>query len=196
LTLSATRWDARAAIVDAPPNRSYVLGAPTPNPRTPPTYVGGAGYSPWIGLRVGVAYATGIYATTRELTRPPAVNRHLNMVSVESEYAVGYTRLSGEFTSDRLETAAAHAVATEWFVQAVQTLSPRWFVAARLEGANAPSRSLDTPSPTLRMSEFAGGFRISTDVTLRTEAIRRKTYFSPSNDWQVGASLVWARRWL
>jgi len=26
--------------------------------------------------------------------------------------------------------------------------------------------------------------------------IRRKTYFGAVNDWQIGASLVWARRWL
>lgn len=196
LTLSTTTWDARAAVIASPPNRSFILGAPSPNPRATPTYVGGAGISPRSGLRVGLAYATGIYATTNELTRPPSMDRHLDMVSLEGEYAFGYTKLTGEFTYDTLETAADHVVAREWFLQGVQTLSPRWFVAARHEGANAPRRSATAAVPTLRVSEVTGGYRLSPEFTLRTAVVRRKTYFSAVNDWQVGASLVWARRWL
>jgi hypothetical protein len=196
LTLSTTKWDARAAIVAAPPNRSYILGAPNPNPRTRPTYVGGGGLSPRSGVRIGLAYATGVYATTNELTRPPSIERNLDMVSLEGEYAFGYTRLTGEITRDRIETAAGHSAASEWFIQGVQTISPRWFVAARHEGANAPPGTADKPLPTLRVSELTAGFRLSTDFTIRTAVVRRKTYFSLANDWQAGASLVWARRWL
>lgn len=196
VTLSTKTWDARGAVIASPPNRSFVLGAPNPNPRSQPTYVGGAGLSPRSGLRIGLAYATGIYATTNELTRPPSIDRHLNMVSVEGEYAFGYTKLTGEFTHDAIETAAGHAIAREWFLQGVQTLSPRWFVAARHEGANAPPRSSTAAIPTLRFSEITGGYRLSTAFTLRTAVVRRKSYFSAANDWQVGASLVWARRWL
>jgi hypothetical protein len=196
VTLSTTKWDARSAVVAAPPNRSYVLGASSPNPRSLPTYVGGGGYSPRSGVRIGIAYAAGIYATTTELTRPPSRDRHLNMVSLEGEYAFAYTKISGELTNDRIETGSGHVAAREWFVQGVQTISPRWFVAARHEGANAPPRTLGSLPPTLRVSELTGGFRMSTDFTLRTEVLRRKTYFSAANDWQVGASLVWARRWL
>jgi hypothetical protein len=194
VTFSTARWDARGAVITSPPNRSYVLGA-TGNPATRPSYVGGAGLTPVAGLRIGAAYAVGNYATSSELTKPPSMDRRLDMVAIEGEYAFGYTKLSGEFTHDRLETATGHAVAREWFVQGVQTLTPRWFVAARHEGANAPPRTIDKPSPTLRMTELTGGFRMSTDFTLRTAVIRRKTYFSAVNDWQAGASLVWARRW-
>lgn len=196
VTLSTMKWDARAAVVSAPPNRSFVLGSSSPNPRTRPTYVGGAGISPQSGLRLGLAYATGVYARSNELTRPPATDRHLDMIALEGEYAFGYTRFTGEFTHDTLETSTGHAVASEWFIQGAQTLSPRWFVAARHEGANAPPRSIDKPAPTLRMTEITGGFRASTDFTIRTAVLRRKTYFNAAHDWQVGASLVWARRWL
>jgi hypothetical protein len=196
LSLSARNWDARAAVVAAPPNRSYVLGASTSNPRTRLTYVGGGGISPWSGARIGLAYATGVYAGANEFTALSASDRHLDMVSLEGEYAFRYTKLTGEFTHDTIETGAGQSVANEWFLQGVQTLSPRWFVAARHEGANAPPRSVDKPAPTLRVSEVTGGFRLSTDLTVRTAVLRRKTYFSPVNDWQVGVSLVWARRWL
>jgi hypothetical protein len=196
LTLSSAKWDARGAVIASPPNRSFVLGAAGPNPRSRPTYVGGGGISPRSGVRVGLAYATGIYATTRELTRPPSIDRHLEMVSLEGEYAFGYTKITGELTDDRIETAAGHAVAREWFLQGVQTISPRWFVAARHEGANAPPRPSTSAVPTLRVSEVTAGYRVSTEFTLRSAVVRRKTYFSSVNDWQVGASLVWARRWL
>jgi len=196
VTVSTTKWDARGAVVTAPPNRSFVLGSASPNPRSRPMYVGGAGISPQSGLRVGVAYAAGAYATSNELTRPPSTERHLDMVALEGEYAFGYTKLSGEFTHDKIETATGHSIAREWFVQGVQTISPRWFAAARYEGANAPPRTSNGPVPTLRMTEVTGGFRMSTDFTIRTAVLRRKTYFSSVNDWQAGASLVWARRWL
>jgi hypothetical protein len=196
LTLSTTKWDVRGAVVATSTNRSFVLGSPNPNPRWCPTYVGGGGFSPRSGLRLGLAYATGDYATTSEITRPPSTDRHLDMVSFEGEYAIGYTKLSGEFTHDRIETATGHAIASQWFLQGVQTIAPRWFVAARHEGANAPRRSATAAPPTLRASEVTGGFRLSTDFTLRTAIVRRKTYFSATNDWQVGMSIVWARRWL
>ena len=102
------------------------------------------------------------------------------MVSLEGEYAFGYTKLTGEFTRDTLETGTGHDDRQQWFIQGVQTLSPRWFVAARHEGANAPPRPSASRAPTLRMSEVTVGFRLSTDFTIRTAVVRRKTYFSPS----------------
>jgi hypothetical protein len=195
-TTSTARWDARAAVVSSPPNRPFVLNAGTPNPRSRPTVVVGGGITPKTGLRLGLAYAGGAYATTQELTRAPANGRHLHMVSAEGEFAFGYTKLTGEFTRDRLDTGIGHAVATEWFLQGSQSLTPRWFAAARYEGANAPPRSVGQAAPTLRMSEITAGFRLSREFTVRSSVARRKTYFSPRADLQVGASLVWARRWL
>ena len=43
-------------------------------------------------------------------------------------------------------------------------------------------RSIDKPAPTLRMTEFTGGFRASTDFTIRTAVVRRKTYFGSVDD--------------
>src|SRR5262249_61420834 len=114
----------------------------------------------------------------------------------EGGHAFAYTKGWGESTYDRMETAAGHGSASQWFFQGVQTISPRWFVAARHEAADAPPRSAAGTAPTLRASEVTGGFRLSTEFTLRSAVVRRKTYFSANNDWQVGMSIVWARRWL
>ena len=117
-TASTTRWDARAAVVSSPPNRPFVLGAATPNPRSQPAVIVGGGITPKTGLRLGLAYAHGTYATTHEVTRVPGDGRQLQMVSAEGEFAFGYTKLTGEFTRDRLETANGHATATGWSFRA------------------------------------------------------------------------------
>lgn len=194
-TASTTTWDARAAVVTSPPNRKFVLNSDSPNPRSRPTVIVGAGVTPRTGLRVGLAYASGEYATSSEITRPPSDGRSLDMISVEGDLAFGYTRLTGEVTRDSLETASGRAIATEWFLQGVHSLTPRWFIAGRYEGANAPPRPGGVGT-TLRVSEITGGYRLSQDFTLRTAFVSRKTYFSPQPSRQVGISLVWARRWI
>jgi hypothetical protein len=195
VTASTQKWDMRAAVLTSPPNRSYVLGSESPNPPSRPVVVVGGGVTPRTGLRLGVAYATGDYTTSEEMTRNASGDRRMNMVSVEGELAFGYTRLVGEVTRDAMTMRAGEAVATQWFLQGVHTLTPRWFVAARHEGANAPPSPFFGPRPTLRISEVAAGFRISRDFTIRGEMLSRKTYYSAATDRQVGTSLVWARKW-
>jgi hypothetical protein len=195
VTASTNFWDARAAVVTAPPNRGFVLSSDTPNPSARPMLVVGGGITPKAGLRVGAGYATGEYAKASEITRAPFVGRHMNMLSLEGEYAFGYTRLNGEMTHTRLETASGHAVARQWFMQGVQAIGPRWFVAGRHEGATAPIRLSGGPHPTLRVNEATVGYRLTEAFTLRGELLTRKMYFSPNTDVQVGTSLVWAQRW-
>ena len=178
-----------------PTARLYVLNASSRNPTLRPTVVVGGGVTPQTGLRLGVAYATGPYALGSEVTRAPLTDRRLHMLAFEGEYAFGYTKLTGEFIRDTVTTAMGEARATEWFVQGVHTLTPRLFVAARHEGANAPPSLVGIASPTLRVSEATVGVRLSESFTLRTAVAWRKMYFSSAHYQQVGASLVWARRW-
>jgi hypothetical protein len=194
-SVSARAWDARAAVVASPPNRGFVLHADRPNPSMRPMLIVGGGVTPTIGLRVGAAYATGNYATSREITRGPAHERGVDMYALEGEYAFGYTKLTGELTRSRVDTAAGHANATQWFVQGVQTLAPRWFVAGRHEGATAPIRPSGGGHPTLRVSEATVGYRATPAFTIRGALVARRTYFSQRTDTQAGVSLVWAQRW-
>lgn len=198
LTISATKWDSRVALVASPPNRSFVLYAPRPNPLARPIAVFGGGVTPKTGLRLGAAVAAGEYAKATELTPAASAGRGLRMLSVEGEWAFGYTKLSAELTHDWIETAGITEKASEWFLQGVHTLTPRWFVGGRLERASAPPlRAVGVPvrERTLRVSEATAGFRLSPELTLRGSFLSRKLYFGPTRDQQVGASLVWARRW-
>ena len=70
LTLSATRWDARAAVVNSAPVRGWVLGGAT-NPSPTPVFEAGAGVTPTTGLRLGVSFAHGAFLRGRG-TQPDA----------------------------------------------------------------------------------------------------------------------------
>jgi hypothetical protein len=195
LTISSGLWDARAAVVTSAPTRTYVINKDG-NPRATPVIVTGAGLTPLMGLRVGAAYAGGLYATGDELTMPEAEGREFRMVNVEGEYAFGYTKVSGELTRTAFDVTAGKEVARAWFLQAAHTLSPRWFVAARQEGVSAPPPfGVPGARRMFHMSEATVGYRLSHELTLRTSFVSRKAYTRSEWDQQVGASIVWTRRW-
>jgi hypothetical protein len=198
LTLSTTRWDARGAIVNSAPARRFALHADEPNPRSTPVFVGGGGVTPRPGLRIGGAFAAGRYATAGELTGAATGDRQLRMWSVEGEYAVGYTKVSAEITREMFDAGALRDTAATWFVQGVQTLSPRWFVAARHEGISAPpfgGSITGGPRLAYKATEASAGYRLSPELTVRGSFFASKWYTSTTYDRQGGLSLVWSRRW-
>ena len=196
LAVSSDRWDARAALVNSTPTRIQVIGGAT-HPRATPVVEAGAGITPRTGLRIGVSVARGEYLTAEELTPAASSGRELTMVGIEGEYAFGYTKISGEMIRDAFATTGDTAIARAWFVQGIQTLSPRWFVAARQEGTAAPilaTGAAFAARSTLQTAEATLGFRITPDITVHGGYFGRK-FYRPAWDHQIGASIVWARRW-
>jgi hypothetical protein len=198
VTASGLKWDARGGVISAPTNRIFIVNAPTPNPKPRPFVVAGGGITPRVGLRLGASYGAGEYVTREELAVPSANGRMLRMASVEGDYAFGYSRFTGEVTRDRLETSAGTETAYAWFIQGTQTLAPRWFVAARQEGASAPP--LRTATVTGRrtifhVTEATLGYRLTPELAVRGSFITRKAFTRGDWDQQAGVSLVWARRW-
>jgi hypothetical protein len=197
LTLSTNIWDARAAVINSAPTRVYEVGSPT-NPRQTPVLVAGGGITPFTGFRLGASFAHGDYATADEISQPGVTGRAVTMVGGEGELAFGYTKIRGEMIRSAFETSGPTAVAREWFVQGVQTLSPRWFVAARQEGTSAPPlvNGIAIGQRTdFKTVEATAGFRVTPDVTLRGSYYAREFYGATSWDNQAAVSLVWARRW-
>jgi hypothetical protein len=192
-TLSTARWDARVAVTSTTPARTFVLGAYTnPNPPTTPSLVVGAGVTPVAGFRAGVSFATGRYASTNEVGSE-LVARAMTMAGVEAEYSFGYTRVSGELVRTAFDRpTGGTAAAYEWFIEGVQTLAPRWFVAARQETAVSPAAIAQRE---LKTVETSVGFRVAPEWTVRGSYYAREFYGAPQWDNQIGASLVWARRW-
>ena len=197
VTVSSAHWDARGAVLNSAPTRIYAIGRLT-RPAQAPAFVAGAGVTPITGLRLGASFAYGQYATAREVTGPIQADRSVTIAGGEGEYAFGYTKISGEILRSRFERSAGKAVAYEWFVQGIQTLSPRWFVAGRHEGTQAPPLITATTvgsAMRLTMAEATVGFRVTPDVTLRSSYYARKSYGASAWDHQVGVSAVWARKW-
>jgi hypothetical protein len=196
-TVSSAHWDARAAVLNSTPTRIYAVGRPG-SPRQAPAFAAGAGITPIAGLRVGASFARGHYATMQEVTGLRPVERSVLIAGAEGEYAIRYTKISGEFLRSRFERFAGQAVAYEWFVQGTQTIAPRWFVAARHEGTQAPPLVTATTigrATRMTIAEATVGFRVTTDVTLRASYYTRKSYGAAAWDQQAGVSAVWARKW-
>jgi hypothetical protein len=193
VTVSGTSWDARGAVVHATPTRMFVIGR-RGNPASTPAVVVGGGVTPRVGLRIGGALARGAYASERELTDPLAGPRTATMTSVEVEYAFGHTRVAGELTHDRFDAAGVTNTAVAWFLQGSHALSPRWFVAGRHEGVQAPAAGSGTRA-TMHIAEATLGYRVALDVTLRGAVVSRKSFARTDWDQQAGLSVVWARRW-
>jgi hypothetical protein len=197
---SGSRWDARAAITDGTPARyRNVLGS---GPSPAPQFIAGGGFTPIVGLRIGAGVASGkyrlssdrdYYGTSYAGMLPDAQALVFN---VEAEYAFRYTKISGEWVRDRFETDTEPAVARGFYLQAVQTLTPRTFAAARLTRASTP---LLTTAGVERRSrsvmEATGGYRLTPQLTLKA-GYQASRPFGPS-DWNHAAiwSLVWAQRW-
>ena len=196
VTFSTNKWDARGAVVDTAPTRIFVINGAT-NPPSTPVVEAGAGITPKIGLRIGASFAHGEYVAGSELMPSASSGRGLTLVALEGEYTFGYTKLNGELTRDALETGSGTAIAYEWFVQGVETLSPRWFVAARQEGTSAPPSAsiVGDTRKTFQTTEATLGYRLSPDVTFRASFYARKTFTTPDWDQQAGVAVVWAHRW-
>lgn len=197
LTLSSARWDARGALLQSAPTRVAVINRPGA-PTFVPALVGGLGFTPRTGFRVGGSIARGQYAAADEVPPSFSHGRAVTLAGVEGEFGEGHTRVAGEWMTTRFEAARGTAVAVSWFIQGVQTVAPRWFVAARQEGVSAPPAAagpLAGRRSRLLGAEATLGYRLSTDVTVRSSALARKTFARADWDRQIGVSLVWARRW-
>ena len=163
----------------------------------------GAGVTPIVGVRVGASFTHGGWQQAGE---SPVIDedRYATILTVESEVSFAYTKLSGEWIRDELETSTGNRVASGWYVQGQQTLAPRWFVAGRLERMSAPAVFWLGPAPeppwvvnqSLKGIEETLGFRVTPEITLRAGHRARQGFGRPGYDHTISASIVWWRRWL
>jgi hypothetical protein len=191
---SGRHWDARAAIIDTSPLRPRR----TFGQNNPPRFnnlVFGAGVTPFVGLRVGASVTHGGWERAGE--SPLIVqNRDATIVTIESELSYRYSRLLGEWVRDTIETGGGNVIATGWFVQGQQTITPRWFAAMRVERMASPAFTSLTPGDQhLEGVEETIGFRITPDVTVRADHRARRLFGRTDFDHQVAVSAVWWRRW-
>jgi len=196
LTVSGAKWDARAAVVDSSPVRGRPFFGDNKPPRMA-NVVAGAGFTPYIGLRFGVAAASGDYADEAEVRDKSRGDRHAKLVQVEGEWAFRYTRIAGEFLWTRRELANGDSHVEGGWIEFTQTLSPRVFVASRYDDQWTEWTGIADNADrheSYRRLESTAGFRVTPEVTLRASYMTRKGYVVGFWDDQFLASIVYARK--
>jgi hypothetical protein len=194
-TVSGARWDARAAVIDTSPLRTRRVFSGVNPPRFDNVVIGG-GVTPFVGLRVGGSVTRGGWQRAGE-SETITENRDATIITVESEFSYRHTKLVGEWVRDSLETGTGNQVASGWFVQGQQTLTPRWFVAGRVERLSAPAL---TPLATIEQQHLDGieetiGFRLTPELTFRADHRARRLFGRSVFDHQLALSAVWWKRW-
>ena len=203
VSVSGSHWDARAGVTDSTPARYRKIFAETA-PRAAAQIVGGAGYTPWPGFRVGGAIAKGRYRSASDTDYYGTTGTYTTMltdasalvVNIEAEFSYGYTSISGEWVRDRFDTNTSPAVSRGYYVQAVQTLSPRVFAAGRFTHASSPVQMIwGRERQTRALMELTGGFRLTPQLTLKGGYEGERRFNVGDWDHSAVASLVWSRRW-
>ena len=198
VTISGARWDARAAVTDASPIRGRPLFVQSTPPRMA-NVMAGAGFTPHIGLRLGGAVSHGAYATVDEVRDKSRGDRAATLVQVEGEWSFRYTRLAGEWIWTTRELATSDSRVDGGWIEGVQTLTPRIFVAIRYDEQwtrwTSPNDLADREE-WYRRTEAAVGFRLWPEVTLRASYLTRKGYVVGFWDDQFLASIVFAKKLL
>ena len=217
VSASGTRWDVRGGVTDATPARARSVFSRSKGPSATQFVIGG-GITPVAGLRLGGGLSTGRYridaASQKNMVIPSGSDgseyatggvigrgtrlpdERATLVNVEGEYAIGYTKVSGEFIVDRFETVIRPAVVRGFNLEAVRTLAPRWFAAGRAVRASTP---LLTSTPIARRvttsTEATMGYRLSPTLTLRAGYQGSTAFTRPSWEHAIVVSAVWAERW-
>jgi hypothetical protein len=197
-TVSRAHWDARAAVLDTSPIRvRRVFAGNFANPPRIPTVVVGGGVTPFVGVRIGGSVTRTGWQRAGE-SAAITLDRDATVYTVESEVSFRYTRLMGEWVRDVLETSAGDVSLTGWFVQGQQTLTPRWFVAARGERMRAPVINVGAGLTHLELTgvEETVGYRVTPEITVRAGHRARRLFGRADYDHQGAISIVWWRRWM
>lgn len=196
VSMSHRRFDARGAVLDTSPVRyRKALAGPQP-PRSGQLMIG-AGYTLRPGFRVGGSLARGRWAKAEEfISRPDASDRQATLAGVEWDFSHRYTRITGEWLRHALDTDDRPAVINGWSLQATQTLTPRWYAAARIDRVSAP-RAISGRREMLHFGvvETVAGYRINPEISLRAGHVARHGFTARTWDHQLGVSIVWTRRW-
>jgi hypothetical protein len=189
VSTSGAGWDLRGGVLDTTPARPGVELKETPYSRMPQAVAGG-GVTLRPGFRVGAAIARGGYRETAS----PLGSGEATVGNLEAEFTVNHTRVSGEWVVDRFDGATGTVSARSFYVQGVQSLTPRIFAAGRVTHVLTPPVVGAGVRREWNAAEFTGGFRVTRSVTVRAGCYFQRPYVG---DWGRAAevSLVLDGRW-
>ena len=203
VTAAAERWDLRGAVLGSSTARTRPLTGEDKPPAAPQLAVGG-GVTPFIGLRLGASFERGVYARASELAAPSTGDRHATIVGLDADYAIGFTRVYADWIQGVFDRAAGSTTGRALTVTGVRTLSPRWYVAARLQRESttdalirpAPPAGQPPSEPQTQLSvESVAGFRVTPELTVRAGFYGYREFGDHDLESHATCSIVWTQRW-
>jgi hypothetical protein len=196
VSASGARWDVRGGVTDDTPTRGRNLFSAARAPAAAQIVMGG-GVTPTQGLRFGAGFTRGRYRSNAVTYQgAPLPDESVSVFNIEGDYAIGYTRISGEWIVDRFDTTISPAVARGFNLQAVRTLTPRWFAAGRTVRASSPVLTGPTPGRRAATSAEANlGYRVTTSFTVRGGYQGSSSLYDPKWKHALAVSAVWSQRW-
>src|SRR5215831_9174886 len=132
VTAAAEHWDLRAAVLGSSTARTRPLTGDD-KPASAPQLALGGGVTPVIGLRLGASFERGVYAKASELAVPATGDRHATIVGLDADYSFGYTRVYADWIQGVFDRRTGSTTGRALTVTGVRTLSPRWYVASRVQ---------------------------------------------------------------
>ncbi|HXT17690.1 MAG TPA: hypothetical protein VN706_18775 [Gemmatimonadaceae bacterium] len=156
----AAHFDYRFAMVSLP--TTHALYEPDPTPRLRPAI--GGGYTPFVGLRLGASFTHGSYLNRD--TPAAALNGRAwsdynqTVAAADVEFSRGYldTHFEAARGSYEVPGQASNIVGFTYYGEARYTITPRLFVAARVERNDYPFIHEGNGSGwTARLTDFVDG---------------------------------------
>lgn len=205
VTAAASRWDVRGAVLGSSTARTRPLTGEDKPPAAPQLALGG-GVTPVIGLRLGASFERGDYAKASELAVPSTGDRLATIVGVDADYSYGYTRVYADWIQGIFERAEGSTTGRALTVTGVRTLSPRWYVAARLQRESTTAALIRPPAsgsligpltePQTQLGvETVAGFRVTPELTIRAGYYGYREFGESDFESHAACSIVWTQRW-
>jgi hypothetical protein len=182
-------FDYRAAMLTLPPTHENYT--PLPKSRLRPAV--GGGISPMPGLRLGASFTVGPYLNTSysaaQLHNQPWTDFQQRVVAFDLAYARGYLETHAEAARGSYDVPGRTTSIVGWtyYGEAKYTLSPRWFVAARVERNDYPFiRVFGTNvNWTARLTDFVDGeagvgYRLSRNTLLKSSIRADRWWVAPT----------------
>jgi len=174
-----THADYRVALVSLP--TTHINYQPTPTGRLRPAV--GFGVTPIIGLRIGGSFTVGPYlnsglASTLP-TSKPWNDYNQRVAAVDFSFSRGYLETHAEGARGTFDVPGRASPITgfTYYGEAKYTLSPRFYVAARVERNNYPFIRRTTTAWISRLTDFVDG-EAGVGVRLTTTTLLKGSYLA------------------
>ena len=186
-----THADYRVALVSLP--TTHINYQPTPTARLRPAV--GFGVTPIVGLRVGGSFTIGPYLNSALdsvlPTSRPWTEYNQRVAAVDFAFARGYLETHAEAARGSYEVPGRSTPITgfTYYGEAKYTLSPRLYIAARVERNKYPFIRRTTTAWVSRLTDFVDGetgigVRLTTSTLLKGSYLADRWWVAPTGGFR------------